>query len=183
MKSFKILTILLLFSLFFTNNVLAAHYVPDNEAWIAGGLLDGNLTFDNNQIAYDANSDINTISFFSSDYELIGMGHLNSFDTGISDVFSLVMNDLQGLTRTLFGQIENKLSFSSIFLSFGFMNSTGDVDKTFLANVGDQSFGMFAGTFEDDVKIAATPIPAAVWLFGSGLMGLLTFSNRKTKRV
>lgn len=31
----------------------------------------------------------------------------------------------------------------------------------------------------DNVEISAIPIPAAVWLFGSGLIGLLVFARRK----
>lgn len=38
-----------------------------------------------------------------------------------------------------------------------------------------------ANTPVDPGKVAATPIPGAVWLFGSGIAGLVGLSRRKTK--
>ena len=35
------------------------------------------------------------------------------------------------------------------------------------------------GGFEFDIKVEAVPIPAAVWLFGSGLIGLIGVARRK----
>ena len=32
----------------------------------------------------------------------------------------------------------------------------------------------------DNVQVGAVPIPAAVWLFGSGLIGLIGLARRKT---
>ena len=31
----------------------------------------------------------------------------------------------------------------------------------------------------DNVSVSAVPVPAAVWLFGSGLIGLAGFARRK----
>lgn len=33
----------------------------------------------------------------------------------------------------------------------------------------------------DDITVSAVPVPAAVWLFGSGLIGLVGFSKRRKK--
>jgi hypothetical protein len=52
------------------------------------------------------------------------------------------------------------------FLQIGFYNLTGNYDGS--------------GMFYDDVNFApAVPIPAAVWLFGSGLIGLVGIARRK----
>ena len=36
------------------------------------------------------------------------------------------------------------------------------------------------GGFEVDVKVEAVPVPAAVWLFGSGILGLIGIARRKS---
>ena len=35
------------------------------------------------------------------------------------------------------------------------------------------------GGFEVDIKVEAVPVPAAIWLFGSGLIGLIGLARRK----
>lgn len=41
-----------------------------------------------------------------------------------------------------------------------------------------------AGTYQMTVNsVSAVPVPAAVWLFGSALMGLVGFSKRKSSKV
>jgi hypothetical protein len=54
--------------------------------------------------------------------------------------------------------------------------------------VGDAlSFGFVAtstnyqgsGVFYDNIHFAPVPVPAAVWLFGSGLIGLIGFARKK----
>ncbi len=44
--------------------------------------------------------------------------------------------------------------------------------------------GSFSSSFNlDNVTTSPVPVPAAVWLFGSGLMGLIGISRRKTETV
>ena len=38
-----------------------------------------------------------------------------------------------------------------------------------------------SGTFYDNINVAAVPVPGAVWLFGSALMGFMGFSRRNKK--
>lgn len=50
--------------------------------------------------------------------------------------------------------------------------------------VKPSSFGDTALTFEfDNIQVAAVPVPAAVWLFGTGLVGLVTFGKRKRENM
>jgi hypothetical protein len=37
------------------------------------------------------------------------------------------------------------------------------------------------GNFIDEVSVSAVPVPAAVWLFGSALVGLVTFGSRRSR--
>lgn len=54
----------------------------------------------------------------------------------------------------------------------------------FLGTPGDFSAGWsLIATIRDDVDVSAVPIPAAVWLFGSALMGLVGVSRRKSSVV
>ncbi len=49
------------------------------------------------------------------------------------------------------------------------------------ANAYSVTFGTGANVIEVDVQIVpAIPVPAAVWLFGSGLLGLIGLARRKT---
>lgn len=59
------------------------------------------------------------------------------------------------------------LSFDPAFPEFvGFINGQGDIDTA-------------AGTYSLVITPSAVPIPAAVWLFGSGLLGLIGVARRK----
>jgi hypothetical protein len=51
-----------------------------------------------------------------------------------------------------------------------------------LASAGDHSLvisGSSDGSYGGSIAVAQTPIPAAVWLFGSALMGMMGVSRRK----
>jgi hypothetical protein len=80
---------------------------------------------------------------------------------------------IQGLTATLDGvalAVTNNGS-SQVF----------SIDNL-LSNAGSHSLvigGSSAGAYGGSIAIAQTPIPAAVWLFGSALMGMMGISRRK----
>jgi hypothetical protein len=56
-----------------------------------------------------------------------------------------------------------------------FATSTGY--QHYIGNKGNQFYAWAVRSGD----VAAVPVPAAVWLFGSGLIGLLSFTRRKTK--
>lgn len=62
-------------------------------------------------------------------------------------------------------------TFSTSFIGTGAAETL-----TFKAIGTSTSFG----TSLDNVSLAAVPVPAAVWLFGSGMLGLLGLSKRKS---
>lgn len=53
-----------------------------------------------------------------------------------------------------------------------FVSLTGAMD-------GAAGFDTFYGPALDDVVVTAVPVPAAVWLFGSGRLGLIGFARKK----
>ncbi len=55
---------------------------------------------------------------------------------------------------------------------------TGNYNLSF-ANAGGDNVGALL----DNVKVTATPIPAAIWLFGSALAGLVGVSRRKASAL
>ncbi len=88
----------------------------------------------------------------------------------------------------------NSAGNQSVFTLFS--SPTGSESKTFTTDVTSGPsliFSALAGTYMlridggalnpkkaalYDIRISAIPIPAAVWLFGSGLIGLISFSRR-----
>jgi hypothetical protein len=58
--------------------------------------------------------------------------------------------------------------------SFTFDATPGDYFVSFFGEAGaSTSYGMYG------IEISQVPLPAAVWLFGSGLIGLIGISRRK----
>jgi len=58
--------------------------------------------------------------------------------------------------------------------SFSFDATPGDYFVSFFGEAGaSTSYGMYG------IEISQVPLPAAVWLFGSGLIGLIGISRRK----
>jgi len=55
-----------------------------------------------------------------------------------------------------------------------FVSLTGAMD-------GRKGFAAFYGPALDNVKVEVVPIPAAVWLFGSGLLGMVGVTRRTKK--
>ena len=101
---------------------------------------------------------------------------------------TLVLGDLEysihafGAYWVTSGDLFMEFGGSSIFFGDYLPTGTG-----FLGIVADQGQGEFvevnfsgSAVFGvDDVRTGAVPIPAAVWLFGSGLIGLIGLARRK----
>ena len=94
---------------------------------------------------------------------LITSGAGSSFGpTGASVIIPAANTDL------FYGQILDQADFSSIVGKLDFnLNNSGD--GVWLPGSADIYMG----------DVSAVPVPAAVWLFGSGLIGLIGFAKRK----
>lgn len=105
-------------------------------------------------------------------YNLSGLpsGEYNPM-TGASECYSL------GYTFSS-PDVTNEAMDSVYELSFAFAHTGGSLMLNFGANglqgIADESWGL------DNVKVAVSPVPvpAAVWLFGSGLLGLIGVARR-----
>jgi len=152
--------------------------------------------------------DIFSLTVQGSGFDTISGGGLNlSFDASILQVNSVTINQTvfefyigggteEGILDNSFGQLLNT-SFNSFF------GATGDfdiMDISFTAigsgvsnlNLSESQLWVFAdefgGYYGDQlifetatVNVSAVPVPAAVWLFGSGLIGLAGFTRRRSK--
>ena len=58
--------------------------------------------------------------------------------------------------------------------TYSFLVDLVDGDKLSFRNFGGDNVGAML----DNIRVSAVPIPAAVWLFGSGLMGFLAMRRR-----
>jgi hypothetical protein len=89
-------------------------------------------------------------------------------------------NECYSLGYTFSSLIVEDESMDSVYnLSFTFAHNASDLVLNFSANglqgLNDESWGL------DNVQVAVAPVPvpATVWLFGSGLIGLLGFAKRR----
>jgi hypothetical protein len=109
-------------------------------------------------------------------YNLDGLdaGEYNPM-TGASECYSL------GYTFSSL-IVKNEPMDSVYNLSFMFAHNASDLVLNFsatgLQGIDDESWGL------DNVMVQVTPVPlpAAVWLFGSGLLGLISFTYKKRNR-
>jgi hypothetical protein len=94
----------------------------------------------------------------------------------------------QGYAGTAFGtNLDGKLGSFNVF---GDQSSTLDVFRASLNPTTGSGvvFTQFAGTYKlnlaaGTLQYSAVPLPAAVWMFGAGLMGMLRLNRRKSMAV
>ncbi len=85
-----------------------------------------------------------------------------------------IIGAINGLTATLNG-VALKLTTEGTSKELSIDN--------LLSNAGTQTLiisGTSAGSYGGSIAVAQTPIPAALWLFGSAFMGLFGVSRRKS---
>jgi hypothetical protein len=145
------------------------------DSWtlnVAGGpsLLD--TTFSNGNPAGQAYSPSPGATSCNAGYNAVMPAGVFNPMTGASECYSL------GYTFSD-PTVTNEAMDSVYELSFTFAHTGSSLMLNFGANglqgIADESWGL------DNVKVqvSAVPIPAAVWLFGSGLLGLVGVARRK----
>jgi hypothetical protein len=113
------------------------------------------------------NFEVSTFDQGSVDFTL----NLRDSDGTAEHISLTVLGD--GLKTLLFSGFTSALDLSSIdFISIGMAQVSEATD--FKIN-----FFEVDNDLESGPDILPTPIPAAIWLFGSGLLGLISFSKRK----
>ncbi|MDH5484284.1 MAG: VPLPA-CTERM sorting domain-containing protein [Gammaproteobacteria bacterium] len=81
------------------------------------------------------------------------------------------------------GNVLDSMSFSALTGSttdVGMLASFGFSSTSAIAEIHMISDGATAATMLDNLSFAPVPVPAAVWLFGSGLIGLVGFARQKS---
>lgn len=104
-----------------------------------------------------------------------------TYDSSISafgfDTNSLMPNFDITINFTSGGTYTNSFSGISGMTFFGFQSDLADISSVVIDGNGS-SFN-FAIDNHSFGGVSAVPVPAAVWLFGSGLIGLIGFARRK----
>ena len=97
--------------------------------------------------------------------------------------FSLFDDDIQltagGATALLdVDSVQQTLGDGSLVFFLGLIDDSASFTRASLTT--PNSSGSFFYNIDDIVTTSAVPVPGALWLFCSGLMGLVGFSKRKT---
>ena len=112
----------------------------------------------------------------------------SGFNCTGSELGNMYYNVLGGEANTVFSAVHNSnydlfSNLSNTFLWSATDTSNNDVAWVFNIGVGHQttkikSFSFYAWAVHDG-DVSTVPVPAAAWLFGSGLIGLVGFARRK----
>ena len=123
--------------------------------------------------AIDIVFDPSVISFLSFDFEpgFASSPYSRLPDLGVGELTGLAFGSMAGLDSALIGT----LTFDSIGNGISSLSMT----ESFVGG-GFYSFDSFAQEpVFNSAEVTVVPVPAAVWLFGSGLLGLIGVSTRK----
>jgi hypothetical protein len=124
----------------------------------------------------DNNGQLSSFAGEVSDFVMSFSGNslIPSFSLGFSDPFALVY-DLDGgpLGDGVTLDVEGIGAASGIHSYATGQGATGGIDGGWV----DDFIG--PNTTSELVQVSAVPIPPAVWLFGSGLLGLVGMARRK----
>jgi hypothetical protein len=120
---------------------------------------------------------------------IAGQQYSISFDLSGSNNPDLtsINNPIKEMDVTVFGSDSLSVLTMSNFIddTSGWDGNFTSIGMSFVAD-GSQSTLKFLGTnsgwngyYIDNVNVSVVPIPAAMWLFGSGLIGLVGLARRK----
>jgi hypothetical protein len=142
------------------------------------------LSFDMHAVAYTSHA--------SHAKSGVKISFLNNFNVAIGSA-SLVYATTSSLINTdeyLIDNLQHHYDASmSDFAALAGLGATDPISKisiNFFAQAQTTRYGLYnkianssSTVWFDNVSVSAVPIPAAVWLFGSGLLGILGVSRRK----
>jgi hypothetical protein len=136
---------------------------------VLSGILDGTLQADNDRIVVTGISDLRI-----NGNGLFDIGFVESFQE-----FNLGIGPLDPVVRVS-GNFMDLIACPTPSCNDGFLFL--NVPPT--QSVADSSFGFFDASFETSHwSISQVPVPAAVWLFGSGLLGLVGVALKRGRSM
>lgn len=142
---------------------------------IIGDVLAGNEFGDANIFNLSAGDTITATGMFDDSVLSEGSGAVSFSGTG-----NTLTIDVNG---TLFDQ-DMDISGAGASLSFtGGLLSDFDYMTSDFNSLGPyfDDFGLLFGQWRADVTLTSVPVPAAAWLFGSGLLGLVAAGRRRNR--
>ncbi len=124
----------------------------------------------------------NAISLAAGDYQLSYKlsGTAGAFTQTAAGNPNNVLAEVLGVGSQIEQTTENiaqGASFTTYFLNFN-LSSAADIQIQF-AEFGSNTDDNF-GAILDDVQLSSVPVPAAVWLLGSALVGLAGFKRKRS---
>ncbi|MBK8970376.1 MAG: hypothetical protein IPM37_02970 [Hahellaceae bacterium] len=150
----------------------AAYNAPTMPDLVSGGFVNGPLTtgqyeFDNETVGI--NSAIgDTWSFSLASNSAVELSVSPSeFNFMGAKIMGTNLNGSFGVTPIAMGEI----------VSLGVLLA----NTVYSINFNGVVTGSIGGGYDGALKVAAVPVPAAVWLFGSALLGLTLFSRRRNQ--
>jgi len=106
--------------------------------------------------------------------DIVGTGSISSVGGGDSDLGAVFGNGWRQTGGDIYGEIGN----SVLGFSFDFTANAG-VSLLVSGSYTDSNFTDAAISSSTLATVSAVPVPAAVWLFGSGLIGLFGVAKRR----
>ncbi|WAK00849.1 VPLPA-CTERM sorting domain-containing protein [Methylobacter sp. YRD-M1] len=111
------------------------------------------------------------IDFLANGYTVSGVGFgLVEFNSSVESI--RIYNEANILTATFNNQLSDIFSFWGIVADAGERIGRIELDGNFFA---------IQDIYYAENSVSAVPVPAAVWLFGSGLVGLLGFNRKRSQ--
>jgi len=114
------------------------------------------------------------------------LGGINNMMTGVTEADGTTLKYTGGAqvaAATLLNGVTGKFDFLAADSGFGNVDYV-EFFFTDFERIKPSSLGDTALDFEfDNIVVSAVPVPAAVWLFGTGLIGLSSFGKRKQKAL
>ena len=121
-------------------------------------LAAGSISLDPFMLSFDLATPTTFVGFWVTDFGDGGAGNL-SFTNDAGDSFVIASSPLTSGNELFFGVINDTSSFTSFSL---------------VKTTTDDGFGV------DRIFLSQVPVPPALYLFGSGLIGLIGVARRKT---
>lgn len=192
-KSILTVSVTIILGILFAGSALATNYYPTNIGTLttflsgatytqyAGAPLSGSYEF--TPLGFEAGDTIQFKSSVSGDVLFTNKSLSTEFAKGwkTADMGSAVFND----TTTKLVTSVNELSRVAVLQ----LTQAWTVNRSLTLNAGTLILGLNDdgskdGDFDDFIlaaKAAPTPVPGAVWLLGSGLLGIMGF--KRTRRT